>query len=653
MNSNKIVTAPADDEILALTQNNNNINKNINININTNCTTNTSTDTTNTTKPPDEYLLVKECCANLFCKNLTVEQFQKCTGCGLVSYCDKSCQKMHWKSHKKLCTSAAKYRGCKNMRDFHKAVLVRFSYEIPPIAVEYSSRFCEDKIYSRFVEYAAKSIQDMVDNSIKFLDPPTEPLGQADTLRRWGYIGPELAPFIQANEPGKIFESKPYLKYHPHAPQQFRNDPLGEPTKLLNGTTLVDIGFVDFGIALDSIETLDADPLKGPLKVIGYEMQPLCVAKTLVMLQMMRNESVRSRSVVEVWMSSLWSVDTQTAFRNALTVVLSTLRTIYPKAVVDILQFWAAAKTISQRTAMEFQLEFVLREADIQIIAKASNLTSEQDRVDFLRYHRTKALYDDSTTTVGSIVMNCECDAIGIKQLFGSCLEAVPTYVLTAYFKPDNRNDPSLFSRIRCYFERRITKFSQHLRRGTILFTPKLGTVSPDNTVLLDEIKRANPFVISWSNLCDYIEPKEFHAMARRIAGPDSVHYLHSCQWMQRVYGIDIHEIDESLRLIHYSIGLLRIEKCHELLIGVRRQGTYHVGDVCASQLARQYVKNFFRFFFGEQQVVCGSFNGKTPLKMLSPFTREINTAFFMFAYRNAGTTSRSDNYNFLMGDET
>jgi hypothetical protein len=630
MNSNKIITPPANDEI-ALPQNKNNA---------------------NTTQSQEDCFIVIECCANPFCKNVNTEQFQKCTGCGLVTYCDKSCQKMHWKTHKKLCTSAAKYRGCKNMKDFHKAVLVRFSNEIPPIAVEYSSRFGEDKVYTGYLEYAAKSIQEMVDSNIKNLDPPAGTLGQGDILRRWGYIGPELAPFIKGNEAGKVFETKPYLKYHQNAPQQFRNAPLGEPTKLLNGTTLVDIGFVDFGIALDSIETLDADPLKGPLKVIGYEIEPLCVAKSLVMLQMMRNEAVRSRSVVEVWLSSLWSTDTHTAFRTALTVVLSTLRTIYPKSVIDILQFWAAAGAISQHAALEYQLENVLRESDIQAVAKASNFTSDQNRVDFLRYHRTKALYEDSTTTVGSIVMNCECDAIGIRQHFGNCTEAVPTYALTAYFKPDNRDDPSFFNRIRCYFEKRIAKFSQHLRRGSLLFTPKLGHISLDNKALLEEIKKANPFVISWSNLCDYMEPKEFHTIAKKVAGPDSVHYLHSCLWMQRVYGTDIHEIDESLRLIHYSIGLLRIEKCHELLIGVRRQGVYHVRDVCASQLARQYVKNYFRYFFREQQVACGSFNGKTPLKMVSPFTREINTAYFMFAYRDAGITFRSDNYNFLLGED-
>ena len=60
--------------------------------------------------------------------------------------------------------------------------------------------------------------------------------------------------------------------------------------KLENGRTLVDFGFVDFGSVFDSIKTLDMSG--DPLTVVGYETSPQCVAKSLIMLQMMENIDV-------------------------------------------------------------------------------------------------------------------------------------------------------------------------------------------------------------------------------------------------------------------------------------------------------------------------------------------------------------------------
>jgi hypothetical protein len=594
----------------------------------------------------------REFCANS-CGNS--EQLKKCAGCGSVSYCGKSCQKMHWKAHKQLCATVVKNQNCKviNDADDSKTLLQRFLYKIPPISAEYLSQFCDDKIYAGFIRCAAKTVQDMMDNNIKHLSSPSESYDRSNILQRWGYIGPELPAFIKCNEPGKVFESKPYFKYQPHAPQQFRNSPFGCSIKLLNGTTLIDVGFVDFGITIDSIETLDTDISQGPLTVIGYEMDPFCVAKTLVMLEMMRQAVVQSRSVVEVWLSSLWSQETNSAFREALTTVLPRALATYPKKVIDILKYWAAAATITAQEAIRLQFEYIIQQTDVHFAMKACNLKSEQDRVDFLRYYRTKALYEDATTTLGSVVMNTTSDSIGIKQHFGNCVEAVPTNILmTVYRNSNNGNGEkgvSFLNIIRSYFEEKVSQFSYHLRNGTLYFTPKLGTISIDAAEIINEIRCTNPYVISWSNLCDYIDPTEFHAIVRRASGSDTVHYVHFCNWTQRMYGTDVYDIQECARLYCYSAGLERIERSHALLKGLRKQGCYHVRDICSVELARVHVKKFLRYFFRAQYVICGCFNGASPLTLCSPFTRNIHTAFIMFAYKETGIKSFGlDDYNYL-----
>ena len=308
---------------------------------------------------------------------------------------------------------------------------------------------------------------------------------------------------------------------------------------------------------------------------------------------------------------------------------------------------------MSRQEAMRFQLEHVVREADPKFAMSACNFTSEKDRVDFMRYYRTKALYEDSATTtmVGSVVMNTVCDEIGIRQHFGSCVETFPTNILTAA-EDSSSKAVSFFDRIRSYFEKKIALFSQHLRIGTLHFTPKLATISIDSDVLLEEMAATNPFVVSWSNVPDYISPSEFHTIARRISGPDTVHILHSCNWTQRVFGTDIYDINESRRLLYYSVGLLRIEQCHSFLLGVRRQGVYHVRDICTAALASQYVKNYLRYFFRGQEVVCGCFNGITPLTLCSPFTHNIQTAFLFFAYKETGISFKLSSYNYLDDDD-
>jgi len=73
--------------------------------------------------------------------------------------------------------------------------------------------------------------------------------------------------------------------YHPYesSPRQFRNTPLVEPPMMLmNGGTIVDIDFVDFDIALDSIDTIEQGG--DPITVLGCKREPFCVAKSMVMM---------------------------------------------------------------------------------------------------------------------------------------------------------------------------------------------------------------------------------------------------------------------------------------------------------------------------------------------------------------------------------
>jgi hypothetical protein len=208
-----------------------------------------------------------------------------------------------------------------------KRALDKYSMiKLPRVDEEYRRKHGSNHLVDLWMMMGLKSVQDMLSTNISRLNMEDD--GNVENqLKRWQEVSPELYRFLERAQPGDIFCRKAYNPYIPSAPQQFRNTPLVEPMKLTGGTTIVDVGFVDFGMTFDSIMTLDVDD--EPLHVVGFEASPHCVSKTLVMLQMMKNKDVVARSIVEVWLSSLWSEKRELPCRivpGLLDVVITTHR---------------------------------------------------------------------------------------------------------------------------------------------------------------------------------------------------------------------------------------------------------------------------------------------------------------------------------------
>ena len=364
-----------------------------------------------------------------------------------------------------------------------KVALDEFSkFKLPRANEEYRQRYGADAITSTWLNSGVWAVQEMISTNILHLN--REEKDADNLLKRWQEVSPALFEFLREATPGDIFYAKQYHPYAPGAPQQFRNTPLAEPLKLENGRTMVDIGFADFGVALDSIKTLN--PSGEPLTIIGYDMSPL---NTCLLLEYLHSK------------------------------------------VKAILKFWKKVPRITKQAALDFQLKAVCMERTATHMMNACALESERDRVDYLRYAVTKALYEDEDAIIGSPIMGKNNDRVGVKQIFESCIEAAPSNV------HDNSSCDSFMGRITLYFEASIQEFANHVRRGTLTFSPKYGTVSPDNVSLTQEIKKLNPVIIHWSNIVDYIPPHEFHTFAKEVSGSDTVHVVHSCNWTSRVYG--------------------------------------------------------------------------------------------------------------------
>lgn len=162
-------------------------------------------------------------------------------------------------------------------------------------------------------------------------------------------------------------------------------------------------------------------------------------------------------------------------------------------------------------------------------------------------------------------------------------------------------------------------------------------------------MRSLNPYVVSWGNIIDYVAPADFHAIAKSISGEDTVHYVHSCNWITRVYGADIFDINPELRGYIYEKGFEYYGKTQRVL-GFSKVPISHFRNICQPKLIRKFIKSYMNYFFENEQVVIGTHGGGCPVSaLINPFLRSNMIAHFMFSY-NCNMNFGADKCTFFAG---
>ena len=257
-----------------------------------------------------------------------------------MSYCSKQAQA----KDKTLCCGFRPFKEIAGELSIgQKLSLNKITFELPSIEVEYRKKYPGAYLHHLYIQGGLHATQEMVTSNLRMLNEDVDNDLKKSMLKRWQELSLEVFDFACQADAGKVFKEKKYTPYNSKAPQQSRNTPLAEPIVLVNGRSIVDIGFVDFGITFDSAGS------------IQFDMDPFCVAKSLVMHTMIKSKEVSAWYIVEVWLSSLWSKATFSAFKRATRDTLDQDGDIdINDEVKVIIEYWNRQKKMSSKAALQF-----------------------------------------------------------------------------------------------------------------------------------------------------------------------------------------------------------------------------------------------------------------------------------------------------------
>ena len=345
-----------------------------------------------------------------------------------------------------------------NLTPIHQRTLKQsLQVHVPPIDQEFQRRFPGRPF---LLQEARKVVAEMPMTNLQLLSNNT--VSDSDLLQRFHEIGPGLEEFLPHAKPGDVFRRKEHLKYWGDAQQQFRNTASVSPLPLQNGKTHIEIGFTDFGTVIDS--TAAPKPLLEPLTVLAYDSDPFCVAKTLVMLQMMKNTKTTARNIVEAWINSMWSKSTLDIFSAAISKIIIRHNNSASDANVQhprVFEFWHGICTDKNKLISVREAEEMQRNAVVSGVGSFFSMTAAVARrpgcFSLVLLYQVSLWRRWSSPSHGV----WERRHIGVKQLHANCFEALPWSLWT---KAGSNGRQSVVDVARTYFEGQVSMFMEHLR---------------------------------------------------------------------------------------------------------------------------------------------------------------------------------------------
>ena len=194
------------------------------------------------------------------------------------------------------------------------------------------------------------------------------------------------------------------------------------------------------------------------------------------------------------------------------------------------------------------------------------------------------------------------------------------------------------------FFKTGIDRLSKFVREKSVIIELNFKTISAENKAVVEEICALNPSSISWSNICDYMNPKKFHSLARKCSGRQTLHFAYTMNWGQRVFGSSVLDYnysskqgsefyDQLVKTSSDAVGQLYDElNCKSILhfppVGDSRQ-------LANSSLLDWMKKYWVEYFFSKALTGVESMEKQVVVykTFFTVMQRSQSTIFFIFTY--------------------
>lgn len=187
------------------------------------------------------------------------------------------------------------------------------------------------------------------------------------------------------------------MKYLDKIMQTFSNN-VYPPLDVSLGSVHISIGFVDLSSLiysnLVSVQTKSSSGCR-PLQWIGYDLSAYCVAKTMVVAELMRTST--AEVVLQVWYSSAWKQSTQDAFVDAIANIIRS-KACTDDEVLSLLSYWVLNKVSLKKSRELWAISQSLSFMNI------ANCKRQSDRMSLCSYGLSGELLGGD---IGSTVMFC------------------------------------------------------------------------------------------------------------------------------------------------------------------------------------------------------------------------------------------------------
>jgi tetratricopeptide (TPR) repeat protein len=380
--------------------------------------------------------------------------------------------------------------------------------------------------------------------------------------------------------------------------------------RITQGTVHVAVGFVDLGLLRTAKLNVDEQLAPGPLRWIGYDMSAPCVAKTLIIVRMLqhRPESAASSTliddVLEVWYSTTWRPTALAAFRRALTQLLEekdadteTAKEVRQPEVLQLLQHWQKAPVVSLAKARAEWID--IRDSPYD----AGNFVQSVDRAAFCSYAISGDVLPAQADSVGSVTMFALPTGLE-PALHESIFNVTPLMELLQC----RAREADIVAAARAYLREGIVQIHEWISTDRIVIEPRFGMVTI-NSPTVDVIHALQPYTVSWSNVLDYMTPRDFHTVARACsAAEDTIHFAYSMNWPKQTKGVSI--LDYGIEARNRMLDEFPPAVVKEVAAYPRARGVLlsppatSTADLVGFVLATQYHRDWLEAFFDPARAV-------------------------------------------------